>query len=95
MPPVEKKVAQGFDVLEIPKGTWVEAIFAKKKDPVEKIRMETLEDLDELESIEEPEEETSDNDDTYFSSLTPEANEKDVEEEGLTVEDVGEVEEEE
>ena len=92
---VEKKVAQGFDVLEIPKGTWVEAIFAKKKDPVEKIRMETLEDLDELESIEEPEEETSDNDDTYFSSLTPEANEKDVEEEGLTVEDVGEVEEEE
>ena len=33
-------VAQGFDVLEIPKGTWVEAIFAKKKDPVEKIHMD-------------------------------------------------------
>ncbi len=29
---LERKVAQGFDVLEIPKGTWVEAIFAKKKE---------------------------------------------------------------
>lgn len=27
----EKKVADGFDVLEIPKGTWIEAIFAKEK----------------------------------------------------------------
>ena len=27
----EKKVNDGFDVLEIPKGTWVEAIFAKAK----------------------------------------------------------------
>ncbi len=27
----EKKVADGFDVLEVPKGTWVEAIFAKVK----------------------------------------------------------------
>ena len=27
----EKKVADGFDVLEVPKGTWTEAIFAKVK----------------------------------------------------------------
>jgi hypothetical protein len=27
----EKKVADGFEVLEIPKGSWVEAIFAKEK----------------------------------------------------------------
>ena len=27
----EKKVADGFDVLEVPKGTWVEAIFVKVK----------------------------------------------------------------
>jgi hypothetical protein len=36
---LERKVAQGFEVLEIAKGTWVEAIFAKKKEPLAKIRM--------------------------------------------------------
>ena len=35
----EKKVADGFDVLEVSKGTWVEAIFAKVKPESEKIRM--------------------------------------------------------
>lgn len=32
----DKKVADGFEVLEIPKGTWVEAIFAKVKPEMEK-----------------------------------------------------------
>lgn len=36
---LERKVAQGFEVLEIAKGTWIEAIFAKKKEPLAKIRM--------------------------------------------------------
>lgn len=36
---LERKLAQGFEVLEITKGTWVEAIFAKKKEPLAKIRM--------------------------------------------------------
>jgi hypothetical protein len=36
---LERKLAQGFEVLEIEKGTWVEAIFAKKKDPVAKVRL--------------------------------------------------------
>lgn len=35
----EKKVADGFEVLEITKGTWVEAIFAKEKPMAEKPRM--------------------------------------------------------
>ena len=35
----EKKVADGFDVLEVSKGSWVEAIFAKVKPESEKIRM--------------------------------------------------------
>ena len=35
---LERKLAQGFEVLEIAKGTWVEAIFAKKKEPITKIR---------------------------------------------------------
>lgn len=38
---LEKKVAQGFEVLEVPKGTWVEAIFAKKKEWVSKVKVET------------------------------------------------------
>ena len=35
----EKKIADGFDVLEVEKGTWVEAIFAKLKPESEKPRM--------------------------------------------------------
>ena len=35
----EKKVNDGFEVLEIAKGTWVEAIFAKEKPETEKPRM--------------------------------------------------------
>lgn len=34
----DRKVKAGFDVLEIAKGTWTEAIFAKKKEPLEKLR---------------------------------------------------------
>ena len=91
---VEKKVAQGFDVLEIPKGTWVEAIFAKKKDPVEKIRMSISDQEDELDSGEESEDDVLENDDTYYSSLTPESDVEELEEEGLSIEDVAEEEEE-
>lgn len=45
----EKKVNDGFEVLEIPKGTWTEAIFAKEKPVTEKIRMKfgDNDDLDE------------------------------------------------
>ncbi len=35
----EKKLADGFEVLEVAKGTWVEAIFAKLKPETEKPRM--------------------------------------------------------
>ena len=35
----EKKIEDGFEVLEIAKGTWVEAIFAKMKPEAEKPRM--------------------------------------------------------
>ena len=97
---VEKKIAQGFEVLEVQKGTWVEAIFAKKKDPVEKIRMDypetgydeegnpILPAIDEFEDPEEgSEEDELQNDDTYFSSITPEAADiKEYEEEGLNIE---------
>ena len=35
----EKKVEDGYEVLEIPKGNWIEAIFAKLKPEQEKVRM--------------------------------------------------------
>jgi len=35
----EKKIADGYEVLEVAKGTWVEAIFAKLKPEAEKPRM--------------------------------------------------------
>lgn len=44
----EKKVNDGFEVLEIAKGTWVEAIFAKAKPVVEKVKPKP--------ELEEPEE---------------------------------------
>ena len=54
----EKKVEDGFDVLEIPKGMWVEAIFAKEKPMMEKPRLKMEDDdldkdLDEADEDEE------------------------------------------
>jgi hypothetical protein len=37
----EKKIADGFEVLEIPKGSWTEAIFAKLKPEIEKPRIKS------------------------------------------------------
>ena len=99
---LEKKVAQGFEVLEIQKGTWVEAIFAKKKDPIEKVHsalndreydeegnlISTKNEMD----LNDDNDDVTENDDTYFSSLTPEAATDDLEEEGLSIEDVEEEE---
>ena len=42
----EKKLADGYDVLEVSKGTWVEAIFAKVKPEAEKPRMKFNTDSD-------------------------------------------------
>jgi len=46
----KRKVADGFEVLEIPKGTWVETIFAKAKPQAEKIRL-TMENNDNNEDL--------------------------------------------
>ena len=103
---VEKKIAKGFEVLEIAKGTWVEAIFARKKDPVEKIQtslpkreydeegnlIPSTNEMD-YNEVNDDNEDVTINDDTYFSSLTPEAATQDIDEDGLSIEDMG-VEEE-
>ncbi|MCR4994216.1 MAG: hypothetical protein K6A32_02360 [Bacteroidales bacterium] len=36
---LDKKIADGYEVLEVKKGSWIEAIFAKKKAPATKLRM--------------------------------------------------------
>lgn len=43
----ERKIAAGFEVLEVAKGNWTEAIFAKKKDPVVKAKMQNESHYDE------------------------------------------------
>lgn len=59
----EKKVADGYEVLEVPKGTWVEAIFVKVKPQVEKLHLQlppSSDDdiVDDYDEKEEEEEET-------------------------------------
>ena len=49
----EKKVEDGFEVLEVEKGGWVEAIFAKLKPEQEKIRMKFSDNPDEVKDGEE------------------------------------------
>lgn len=79
----ERKVAAGFEVLEVPKGNWTEAIFAKKKDPVEKLRYQSDSRYDEdgnliKELVDEDAPLDADNEDevideTYYSSYSEEA----------------------
>lgn len=49
----EKKVEDGFEVLEIPKGSWVEAIFAKEKPEEEKPRIKFDEKTEKADSDED------------------------------------------
>lgn len=58
----EKKLADDYEVLEIPKGTWVEAIFAKEKPEIEKVRMR-FNDEDELDREDELRDSEDDDDD--------------------------------
>lgn len=93
---LERKVAQGYDVLEVAKGTWTEAIFAKKKEPVVKLRCnsdtkydedgnlisnEQDEDLEDNEAMDNEQE-----DDTFYSSYAAEAEVKEETEEGFPIE---------
>ena len=61
----EKKVNDGFEVLEIAKGTWVEAIFAKLKPIAEKPKIKFDEDLDRPDDNEDDDEDLPEVDDSY------------------------------
>ena len=70
----ETKVANGFQVLEIEKGTWTEAIFAKEKPEVETIKVEKPKEIIKTEEDDEEDEiDLSDNyDDDYEDELDDE-----------------------
>ena len=63
----EKKVEDGFEVLEVEKGGWVEAIFAKLKPEPERIRMKFSDKPDEEGSDEENDDEDYEVEDNYSS----------------------------
>lgn len=99
----ERKVAAGFDVLEVPKGNWTEAIFAKKKEPVGKLHFVpenrydedgnlVVDEDDELPDDpmkDEDEDGDEDIDETYYSSYAAEADIKEEDEDmaGLSLEE--------
>lgn len=102
----EKKVADGFEVLEIAKGTWIEAIFAKVKPINEKPKLFAEEedkfDLDDedkdedLPEIEDKYDNGDDDDDFDEDKLTEESYRTTIEENpedlDLTAEDVADEE---
>lgn len=96
----ERKVKAGFDVLEVAKGNWTEAIFVKKKEPMEKLRFVSEnrydedgnliqdEDLPDDENMRDEDEDDEENDDTFYSSYSAEADVKEEDEDmaGLSME---------
>ncbi len=52
----EKKIEDGFEVLEIVKGTWIEAIFAKEKPEIDKPKTRFDDDFDKEDDKEEDDE---------------------------------------
>lgn len=61
----DKKVSDGFEVLEIPKGAWVEAIFAKEKPELEKTSEKEEEQLKDRKFDDEDDEDADLPDDKY------------------------------
>ena len=61
----EKKVEDGFDVLEVEKGTWVEAIFAKVKPEAEKPRLKLMSSERDLDESDEEDEDAELPEDDY------------------------------
>lgn len=87
---LERKIADGYEVLEVAKGTWVEAIFAKKKAPIVKLRyisepeydedgnrLQVPDDENERDEEEDNDVQQVEDDETFYSTFAPEAEVKD------------------
>ncbi len=97
----EKKIADGYDVLEVPKGTWVEAIFVKLKPEMEKPHANdtpapTEEEDEPEDTYNQPEEDTEIEEPTDFNDEMTEENyrttfevEGDPDEEAESISDFG------
>lgn len=97
----EKKIADGYNVLEVPKGTWVEAIFVKLKPELEKPHENdaptpTDEEDEPEDTYNQPEEDTEIEEPTDFSDEMTEENyrttfevESDPDEEAESISDFG------
>lgn len=87
---LERKVKAGYDVLEIQKGTWTEAIFARKKEPIDESAYQADVAYDDEHLIVDDEEDFGNNegngaDDTFYSSFADETREEDEDLEGLDI----------
>ena len=88
---LERKVKAGYDVLEIPKGTWTEAIFARKKELADESLYQADAAYDDDRLIVDDDEDfgnDEDNgaDDTFYSSFADETRGEDDEDlEGLDI----------
>lgn len=97
---IDRRKEDGYDVLEIARGTWTEAVFIKAKPKVEKVKMnlfinddddpdkdipEEVEDDDDLPEIEDEDPDREDEDEMSLDDANPDISElEDIE----TVEDV-------
>lgn len=79
----DKKVSDGYEVLEVPKGGWIEAIFVKEKPEMEKPRFQLQQ------SVNEGEEDDEDviPDDTYNK---PDEDDMDTEPDDISDDDINE-----
>lgn len=78
----EKKIEDGFEVLEVPKGNWVEAIFAKLKPQQEKVRMKFNDEDDDDRELSEDDDEDFEVKDDYknHDDVDPEVDDPDDDE---------------
>ena len=97
---IDRRKADGYDVLEISRGTWTEAVFIKAKPKVEKVKLnlfinddeesdkeisDDMEDDDNLPDIEDDDPDKEEEDDISLDDVNPDISElEDIE----TVEDV-------
>ncbi len=90
---VERKLKAGFELLEIQKGTWTEAVFARKKETIEEFEDgedntysddELIVDDENDDLYDEPSGEDA-SDDTYYSQYAEEANPEEEMEDGMHI----------
>ncbi len=88
---LERKIKAGYDVLEISRGTWTEAVFARKKELIdESLYNGSDASYDDGDLIVDDDYDSDDNDagdDTFYSSFAdgPQGSEDDEETEGLSI----------